>query len=716
MQKEFEQYTNLRNHSPSMFARKTGSLIARAGSFTQRPFSSFRFFWIVTALCALAVACKNEEPPIAKSGILDASSWNFAQKGKLILRGEWMFYWGTWKYSPQGKKEESHSKSGEILYVPSAWNGESRNGKGFGTYVLDVKLPQRPFKMGMILPDQSSSYELFLDGRHVLNSGKILRNQDGNLEAVEEGIQPLFFEFQPSGAELQIVLQIANEDLRLGGFWSPIVIGEAETLRSEWNRSLRLDSFLVGGLLIMAFLHLSFFIVRRKETPSLYFGLFCLIMGSRSLFPGNRLIMEYTDAINYENMIRIEYLTFYLSVPVFLNYILSLYPRDLKRVFVDVLWWISLVASSMVLFFPMRIFTHTIPMYYLNAFIAGSLGLYTLIRAVRKKREGSLILLTGFVFIYLAMINDLLYVSYFLETGYYSSIGTFVFLAAQSVSLSVRNSKNMQRLLDLSRNLERKVEERTQRLHAALRTIEEDLDMAVKIQTDFLEVPDDVVLKNTGVRLYSFYQPIAKVGGDFYIVRPIAEKKLRIFLADAIGHGVQASLMTMVIQSEYNSIFDPKLSPGEFLTKLSGRFSARIGDISPFFSGLIADLDFETDRILISSAGNPSCILSTNEKTLSLDLIGPYAGMIPGFKYEELSETLPKEFRLYLFTDGLPDRFIFSEGEYENFSMHRWLEQRCNQSIGSVCKELLDSANALRIPEFKKDDMTLLGIERSILR
>ncbi|WP_167883438.1 PP2C family protein-serine/threonine phosphatase [Leptospira yasudae] len=698
-----------------MFAIKTGSFTARVIRFTQRPFSSFRFIGIVAALCALLVACKNEEPPIAKSGILDASSWDFPEKGKLILRGEWMFYWGTWKYSPQGKKEEALSKSGEILYVPSAWNGESRKGKGFGTYLLDVKLPAKPFKLGMILPDQSSSYELYLDGKHVLNSGNILRNQDGSLEAVEEGIRPLFIEFQPASSDLQIVLQIANEDLRLGGFWSPIVIGDAETLRSEWNRSLRLDSFLVGGLLIMAFLHLSFYIVRRKETPSLYFGLFCLIMGSRSLFPGNRLILEYSDAINYENMIRIEYLTFYLSVPVFLNYILSLYPRDLKRVFVDVLWWISLVASSMVLFFPMRIFTHTIPMYYLNAFIAGSLGLYTLVKAVRKKREGSLILLTGFVFIYLAMINDLLYVSYFLETGYYSSIGTFVFLAAQSVSLSVRNSKNMQRLLDLSRNLERKVEERTQRLRAALRTIEEDLDMAVKIQTDFLEVPDDVVLKNAGIRLYSFYQPIAKVGGDFYIVRPIAEKKLRIFLADAIGHGVQASLMTMVIQSEYNSIFDPKLSPGEFLTKLSGRFSARIGDVSPFFSGMIADLDFETDRILIASAGNPSCILSANDKTVSLDLIGPYAGMIPGFKYEELSQVLPKEFRLYLFTDGLPDRFIFSEGEYENFSMHRWLEQRYNQSIESVCKELLGSASALSLPEFKKDDMTLLGIERSIL-
>lgn len=679
--------------------------------------SSFTVSRLVCLLCIcfLFLTCKGYEPPIAKAGVLDASAWDFYQKGKLTLRGEWMFHWEAWKYFSSEKQNENFKSSSEIVYVPAAWNGESRKGKGFGTYILDVKLPSKAIKLGMILPDQSSSYELFLNGQQAVNSGKILRKEDGSLEAVEEGIRPLFLEFEPAGSDLQIVLQIANEDLRLGGFWSPIVIGEVESLRSEWNQSLRLDSFLVGGLLIMSFLHLSFYIVRRKETPSLYFGLFCLLMGYRSLFPGNRLILEYTDAINYENIIRIEYLTFYLSVPIFLNYILSLYPRDLKRVFVDILWWISLVASSMVLFFPMRIFTHTIPIYYLNAFMAGSLGLYTLIRAVRKNREGSLILLSGFIFIYLAMINDLLYVSYYLETGYYSSLGTFIFLAAQSVSISVRNSKNMQRLFDLSRNLEKKVEERTHRLRLALRTIEEDLDMAVKIQTDFLEVPEDVVLKKAGVRLYSFYQPISKVGGDFYIVRPIGDKKLRIFLADAIGHGVQASLMTMVIQSEYNSIFDPKLSPGQLLTKLSGRFSARIGDVSPFFSGLILDLDLEHNKILISSAGNPPCIVNTKKETVSLDLIGPYAGMIPGYTYEELSKDLPKDFRLFLFTDGLPDRFIFSGDEHENFSMEEWLKQRNGQSIGSVCKELLDSANSLQMPDFKKDDITLLGIERSIL-
>ncbi|PJZ53490.1 PP2C family protein-serine/threonine phosphatase [Leptospira adleri] len=660
-------------------------------------------------------SCSRPKAPLAKSGILDASSWDFPKDGSLTLRGEWMFYWAGWKYLPMGKSETNVLRSGEIVYVPSTWNGGSRTGKGFGTYQLDVRLPDRIRRFGLILPDQSSSYELFLNGKLALSSGKIVRNEDGSPREVEEGIRPLFFEFESDGKNLEIVLQIANEDLRLGGFWSPIVLGEAESLRGEWDRTLRLDSFLAGGLFVMAFLHLSFFLMRRKETQSLYFGIFCLLMGFRSLFPGNRLILEYTDRIDYENIIRIEYLTFYLSVPIFLNYILTLYPRDLKRIFVDILWWISAVASSIVLFFPMKVFTYTIPIYYLNAFFAGSLGLFTLIRAVRRKREGAIILLSGFLFIYLAMINDLLYVSYFLETGYYSSIGTFIFLAAQSVSLSVRNSKNMERLFDLSRNLEKKVEERTNRLRLALRSIHEDLDMAAKIQADFLEVPENSYLEEEGIRIKTFYQPISTVGGDFYNIRKIGKRKIRIFIADAIGHGIQASLITMVIRSEYTSLFDMNLSPGEFLTKLSKKFASRIGDVSPFFSGLILDLDLNANRIHFSSSGNPACILTGEGKSESLQLIGPYAGMLPKHRYAESSYDLPKDFRLILFTDGLPDRFLFSGDEYESFSIEEWVRNRIDRPLENVCADLLDLANSLPLPDFKKDDITLLGIERSNL-
>ncbi|AOP33574.1 hypothetical protein A0128_06755 [Leptospira tipperaryensis] len=205
------------------------------------------------------------------------------------------------------------------------------------------------------------------------------------------------------------------------------------------------------------------------------------------------------------------------------------------------------------------------------------------------------------------------------------------------------------------------------------------------------------------------------MGGDFYNIRKIGKQQIRIFIADAIGHGIQASLITMVIQNEYSSIFDLNLSPGELLTKLSKKFASRVGDVSPFFSRLLLDLDLDKNRILFASSGNPACILTGGEKLESLQLVGPYAGILPEHNYAELSYDLPQDFRLILFTDGLPDRFLFSGDENEFFSIEDWIRNRTDEPLKNVCKKLSNLANSLPLPDFKKDDITLLGIERSNL-
>ncbi|AOP33573.1 hypothetical protein A0128_06750 [Leptospira tipperaryensis] len=64
---------------------------------------------------------------------------------------------------PSENLEQNEFRSGEIVYVPSTWNGGPRTGKGFGTYTLEVKIPDSIQRMGLIFPDQSSSYFLSTD-------------------------------------------------------------------------------------------------------------------------------------------------------------------------------------------------------------------------------------------------------------------------------------------------------------------------------------------------------------------------------------------------------------------------------------------------------------------------------------------------------------------------------------------------------------------------
>ncbi|XDD51436.1 hypothetical protein AB3N59_06750 [Leptospira sp. WS92.C1] len=79
--------------------------------------------------------------------------------------------------------------------------------------------------------------------------------------------------------------------------------------------------------------------------------------------------------------------------------------------------------------------------------------------------------------------------------------------------------------------------------------------------------------------------------------------------------------------------------------------------------------------------------------------------------YEKETQSL--YFGLFCFLMGFCS--LFPEDESENFSLPDWIQEKREQTLESICEGLLYAANAVDLPDFKKDDITLLGIERSNL-
>ena len=77
------------------------------------------------------------------------------------------------------------------------------------------------------------------------------------------------------------------------------------------------------------------------------------------------------------------------------------------------------------------------------------------------------------------------------------------------------------------------------RLQAAYHQIDQELELARRIQESFLpqSLPDV-----PHVRFAVHYQPCGRVGGDFYDVFRLDERHIGLYIADAMGHGVPASL------------------------------------------------------------------------------------------------------------------------------------------------------------------------------
>ncbi|TGJ98627.1 protein phosphatase [Leptospira langatensis] len=652
---------------------------------------------------------KADHPPVVQ-GLLELNSHDLETQGPILLSGVWKFRWLFWK--SLGSEDQG---TYEMLPVPASWNGKNgtRLGEGYGTYELTIKLNRHYGELALLVQEQSSSYFLYVDGKLLASCGEVEFPNTTDITVFE--VKPAwctkFVTFYPQSDEVHIAMQIANKEHRLGGFWAPMRFGTAKNLAQVWHGERFMDVFLAGGLLCIGLLHLIFAVVRRGEAASLYFGLYCLIMATRGIFAGTRVVSEYFDFLKYSHFIRIEYITFYLAIPVFLSYILSVFPRELKRILVDLVWWIAAGACLVVLIFPVRIFTYTVTIYYLVAFLAGTLSLFSLTKAALRKRKGALIILAGFVFVYAALIHDILYATFFLDTGYFTNIGAFIFLIAQSVFLSIRSSDNLDRLLDLSRNLERRVEDRTKQLRNALRLIQNDLNIAREIQKGLLDLEDGAERILDGLRFRILHKPLAEVGGDLYDIVRLPDGRVRIFLADATGHGIQAALITILIRRVYEDLRWKEGTPGSLLSEMGSEFHGKYGNISTYFSAAILEISPNKEKLTLSLAGSPPILVQTQDEEHVVECENPLVGLLPSFQFTDREIALTEHYRILCFTDGLSESARFP-GDF--FGMERVLAalrmggdqdlQELLSTIHSDLQRFLGSAEP-------KDDLLLIGIE-----
>ncbi len=118
----------------------------------------------------------------------------------------------------------------------------------------------------------------------------------------------------------------------------------------------------------------------------------------------------------------------------------------------------------------------------------------------------------------------------------------------------------------LYENLEQKVEERTEKLKEARDALWGEMMLAKKIQTALL--PQDPTI--SGYEIAVYMNPADEVGGDYYDVFSVGDKKWMI-IGDVSGHGVSAGLIMMMVQTAIHGALSvhPELSPSELLNAIN---------------------------------------------------------------------------------------------------------------------------------------------------
>lgn len=388
--------------------------------------------------------------PKAVKGILDLTDWDFNRDGPINLAGEYEFYWNQHVEPVEFSNATPPHKTG-FISVPAYWSsyeveGKKFSGYGYATYRLKIRLNDQSEPLALKLLDMGTAFNIYLNGKRVCSVGTAGKKRKTTVPRYF----PQVVGFEAEKNQVEVILQVSNFHHRRGGAWEPIRLGTDKDMRKIREQRLSVDLFLFGSIFIIALYHLGLFALRKKDRSPLYFSMFCFLIALRLLTTGERYLIHLFPNMGWELLVKLEYLSFYLSVPTFTLFMQSLF-REFSKRFVYAIVVLGLVLSCIVSFTSARIFSHTIQVYEIITLIVFLYGLYVLIVCSIQKTDGAVIFLLGFIFLSLAVINDIMHVEQIIQTGYFTPFGFFIFIFSQAFLLSLRSSKTfttveMQRL------------------------------------------------------------------------------------------------------------------------------------------------------------------------------------------------------------------------------------------------------------------------------
>lgn len=411
---------------------------------------------IILAVSALIGSIFNQRNKVdisINNGKLTLEAEDLGNDSILNLDGYWEFYPSEFLTFDKNENIEDYN----LIYVPSSWDIDGKN-YGYATYRIRIKAPEGN-KYGLRFEWVGTSYKVFCNGELLKENGELGKSIDEEEVGVWHGVVEL-----PKADELDIVIQVSNYNGRKGGLYQSIEFGHVDKLRDKITKSLVFNNLLAGVFIIMCIYHFNFYFNRKKEVSALYFALLTLILTIRlvssTLIYNIHDLFLITRHLNWELIIKGEYLSFFIPLPIVLLFFSSLYPGKFNKKVTIITIIIAVLFSIMVIFFPYRIYNNTV-LYFEILLIIGALYALTVLTkiSIRGDKRAQL-LLTGFGFLVFCVILDIFSkeVTYLLP--YTNQLGFFWFVLTKSEVLTRKYSKSFSEVEELTEDLDHLLNER----------------------------------------------------------------------------------------------------------------------------------------------------------------------------------------------------------------------------------------------------------------
>jgi serine phosphatase RsbU (regulator of sigma subunit) len=217
------------------------------------------------------------------------------------------------------------------------------------------------------------------------------------------------------------------------------------------------------------------------------------------------------------------------------------------------------------------------------------------------------------------------------------------------------------------------------------------------------------------VTFQTLYRPAGYVSGDLYDVMRLDEHHVGFYVADAVGHGMPAALLTMFMK---NALVTKDiaaggyriLEPHETMARLNNSLCEQNLSNATFATAVYGTLNTKTLMMTLARGGHPSPVLIRDRKLIELQPDGALLGIFPGESFTNCTVQLHHGDRVLIYTDGI--EMAMTNGETADDELWRAEVLRLSDHPLSDMLESfstkIDSAGGSILP---RDDLTMVAFD-----
>jgi serine phosphatase RsbU (regulator of sigma subunit) len=194
-----------------------------------------------------------------------------------------------------------------------------------------------------------------------------------------------------------------------------------------------------------------------------------------------------------------------------------------------------------------------------------------------------------------------------------------------------------------------------------------------------------------------------EIGGDWYDVIDLDERRLLLVVGDVSGRGLHAATTMAALRYAIRAYAAQDDGPAEILTKISRLLN--VSESGQLATVLCAEVDTDARELSLTSAGHlPPLLLSNGDSRYVETVVGVPIGVQEGTVYHATTVTVPPEATLVAFTDGL----VEVRGETLDQGLERLRVAATSHDVG--LPELLGRLVSDMTNGRSQDDIAIVGV------